>query len=99
MSKLLFDPVTYQFYYRCHPDAGGPARAAGFSWDPVRRRYYTLNPKVAAALASCADNYVRLLLADAFENDVLHEHAPLGVRHGSMIPSTRQIILASRTVH
>lgn len=99
MPKLLFDPVTYQFYYRCHPDAGGPARVAGFSWDPVRRRYYTLDPKVAAGLASRGDDYVRLLLADALETDVLHEHSQVGVGHRRMISSTQHISLASRTVH
>ena len=67
MSRLLFDPVAYQFYYRCRSDEIADARAAGFAWDPVRRRHYTENPIVAAALASRGDSYVRGLLADAFE--------------------------------
>jgi hypothetical protein len=34
MTKLLFDPVTYQFYYRCRSEESAPASAAGFGWDP-----------------------------------------------------------------
>lgn len=64
MAKLRFDPVTYQFYFRCAPSDGAPAKAAGFGWDPVRRRYYTEDPKVAASLESHGDFYARLLLAD-----------------------------------
>ena len=67
MSRLLFDPVAYQFYYRCRSDEIAHAKAAGFAWDPVRRRHYTENPIVAAALASRGDSYVRRLLADALE--------------------------------
>jgi hypothetical protein len=37
MAKLRFDPVTYQFYYQCPSQEGAPAKAAGFSWDPIRR--------------------------------------------------------------
>jgi hypothetical protein len=66
--KLLFDPVTYQFYYRRPPDASAPAKTAGFSWDPVRRRYFTDDPRVAAALAKHGDTYVRRLLADVVGN-------------------------------
>jgi hypothetical protein len=29
MSKLRFDPVTYQFYYRCRAEESEEARAAG----------------------------------------------------------------------
>src|SRR5271157_2914473 len=65
MSKLRFDPITYQFYIRSAAEDGAPARAAGFGWDPVRRRYYTEDPKVAVGLASSGDNYVKHLLADA----------------------------------
>src|SRR5215472_10926136 len=50
MARLRFDPVTYQFYYRCAPQDGGPAKSAGFGWDPVRRRYYTEDPRVAVGL-------------------------------------------------
>jgi hypothetical protein len=65
MSKLRFDPSTYQFYYRCRPEDGTRAKAAGFSWDPIRRRYYTEDPNVAVGLAIFGDNYVMDLLADA----------------------------------
>ena len=44
MAKLGFDPVTYQFYYPCPPQEGAPAKAEGFRWDPIRRRYYTEDP-------------------------------------------------------
>jgi len=52
MPKLRFDPVTYQFYYRCQPQDGAPAKAAGFGWDPVRRRYYTEDPNIACYRAA-----------------------------------------------
>jgi hypothetical protein len=67
MPKLLFDPVTYQFYYRCRPEDSAPAIAAGFGWDPIRRRYYTEDPMVAIVLAGRGDNDVKHLLADALE--------------------------------
>jgi len=67
MPKLLFDPVAYQFYYRCGPEDSAPAIAASFGWDPIRRRYYTEDPMVAMVLASRGDDYVKHLLADAFE--------------------------------
>jgi hypothetical protein len=67
MPKLLFDPVAYQFYYRCRPEDSAPAKAAGFGWDPIRRRYYTEDPMVAMVLASRGDDYVKHLLADALE--------------------------------
>jgi hypothetical protein len=50
MPKLLFDPVAYQFYYRCRPEDSAPTIAAGFGWDPIRRRYYTEDPMVAMVL-------------------------------------------------
>jgi hypothetical protein len=65
MSKLRFDPVTYQFYYRCGAQESEEARAAGFGWDPLRRRYYTEDPGVAICLARRGDTYVKQLLADA----------------------------------
>ncbi len=64
MPKLRFDPLTYQFYYRCRPEERASANTAGFDWDPIRRRYYTENPHVAVALASSGDDYVVELLAD-----------------------------------
>jgi hypothetical protein len=74
MAKLRFDPVTYQFYYQCPPQEGPPAKAAGFGWDPIRRRYYTEDPMVAMALASRGDNYVKHLLADALEATASYRH-------------------------
>ncbi len=71
MLRLLFDPVTYQFYYRRPPDESAPAKTAGFSWDPVRRRYFTDDPRVAVALAKHGDTYVRRLLADVVEGDAM----------------------------
>src|SRR5260370_30513825 len=62
MAKLRFDPVTYQFYYQCPPQEGAPAKAAGFGWDPIRRRYYTEYPMVAMALARRGDNFFKHLL-------------------------------------
>src|SRR5271165_5224769 len=70
MTKLRFDPVNYQFYYRCSLEDGGLAKAAGFRWDALRRRYYTIEPRVAAVLANRGDDYVKLLLADALEATV-----------------------------
>ena len=67
MPKLRFDPVAYQFFYRCRPEDSTPAIAAGFGWDPIRRRYYTEDPMVAMVLASRGDDYVKHLLADALE--------------------------------
>ena len=67
MARLLFDPVTYQFYYRCRSEESAPATAAGFGWDPIRGRYYTEDPMVAMALANRGNNYVKHLLADALE--------------------------------
>ena len=67
MAKLLFDPVTYQFYYRCRLEERAPAIAAGFGWDPIRRRYCTDDPTVAMGLAKYGDAYVKRLLADVVE--------------------------------
>ena len=67
MAKLLFDPVTYQFYYLCRSEERAPAIAAGFGWDPIRRRYCTDDPTVAMSLAKYGDTYVKRLLADVVE--------------------------------
>ena len=98
MSKLHFDPVTYQFYYRCATGDGAPPRAVGFRWDPLRRRYYTLDPKVAAGLASRSDNYVKLLLADTLGPEALQEHGEIDVRDRRATPSPEDAP-ASRTIH
>jgi hypothetical protein len=99
MAKLLFDPVTYQFYYRCPPEESAPAAAAGFGWDPIRRRFYTEDPMVAMALASRGDNYVKHLLADTLETTALHRH-PVGAgRSRRHVPGTATISIASNGVH
>ena len=67
MAKLLFDPVTYQFYYCCRSEDRAPAIVAGFGWDPIRRRYSTDDPTVAMSLAEYGDTYVKRLLADVVE--------------------------------
>ena len=67
MAKLLFDPITYQFYYRCRSGETARAIAAGFGWDPIRRRYCTDDPSVAMSLAKYGDTYVKRLLADVVE--------------------------------
>ncbi len=64
MSKLRFDPATYQFYFGSSPEEATRAKAAGFRWDPFRRRYYTEDPSVAKCAADCGDRYVKHLLAD-----------------------------------
>ena len=67
MQKLRFDPSAYQFYYGSRLEDGAEAKAAGFTWDPVRGRYYTRDPQIAVALASRGDAYVKRLLADTLE--------------------------------
>jgi hypothetical protein len=99
MSKLRFDPVTYQFYYRCSLEDSGPAKAAGFGWDPLRRRYYTLDPKVAAGLASCADNYAKLLLADTLGDEPLCEPPNGASRSRRWSPATASISISSNALH
>jgi hypothetical protein len=99
MAKLLFDPVTYQFYYRCRSEESTRATAAGFGWDPIRRRYSTDDPAVAMALASRGDDYVKLLLADALEAEVLHEHTAVNLRHRKRAPLRGDIGISSSNVH
>jgi hypothetical protein len=100
MAKLLFDPVTYQFYYRCHSEESAPATAAGFGWDPIRRRYYTEDPIVAMALASRGDNYVKHLLADALEATASYKHPEGAAGSRRYTPRTADIsIAASNSVH
>jgi hypothetical protein len=73
MSKLRFDPVTYQFYFKCCHEDGERAKAAGFGWDPMRRRYYTEDPNVAAGLSRSGDDHVAELLADALGATTAHK--------------------------
>ena len=100
MPKLRFDPVTYQFYYRCPPpEDSGPAKAAGFGWDPLRRRYYTLDPKVAAGLASCGDSYVKLLLSDALGAAPPCEYLSGASRSPRWSPATASNSISSNALH
>jgi hypothetical protein len=64
MSKIRFDPNTYQFYVRSGSGQAIRAKAAGFRWDPLRSRYYTADPRIAKSVADCGDRYVKHLLAD-----------------------------------
>ena len=98
MAKLLFDPITYQFYYRCRSEESTPATAAGFGWDPIRRRYYTEDPMVAIALASRGDNYVKHLLADALEATASHKHREGVGGSRRYAPGTANISIAASSV-
>jgi len=62
------------FYYQCPPQEGAPAKAAGFGWDPIRRRYYTEDPSIAVNFEACADSYAKLLLADVLSAAPSHKH-------------------------
>jgi hypothetical protein len=99
MPKLLFDPIAYQFYYRCREEDGAPAVAAGFGWDPIRRRYYTEDPMVALVLASRGDSYVKLLLADALEATTSHKHLERARRSSKWMPGTNGISIQSGLLH
>ena len=84
MSKLRFDPTTYQFYFRSAP-GDIQARAAGFRWDPLRSRYYTDDPSVARSMADRGDRYVKHLLADilgvTIVTDIRGNASPATARH------------------
>jgi hypothetical protein len=99
MPKLLFDPVTYQFYFRCSSEDGASAKAAGFGWDPIRRRYYTEDPKVAVGLASRGDNYVKHLIADALETTAFHQSPGGAGGHRKYGLGTASISIASTSTH
>jgi hypothetical protein len=99
MAKLQFDPVTYQFYYRCRSEESAPATAAGFGWDPVRRRFYTEDPMVAMVLASRGDDDVKHLLADALETIVLHKCPEGAGGSRRYAPGSAIISFASNSVH
>jgi hypothetical protein len=99
MAKLLFDPVTYQFYYRCPSEECTSVTAAGFGWDPIRRRFYTEDPMVAVALASRGDNYVKHLIAEALETTALRKRPEgAGVSRG-YAPGTASISFSSNSIH
>ena len=99
MPKLLFDPLAYQFYYRCRSEDSAPAIVAGFGWDPVRRRYYTEDPMVAMVLASRGDDYVKLLLADALEAMTSRKHPERASRSSRWMPGTRGTSIPSSLLH
>jgi hypothetical protein len=99
MPKLLFDPVAYQFYYRCRPEDSAPAKAAGFGWDPIRRRYYTEDPMVALVLASRGDSYVKLLLADALDATMPRKHPERARRSSRWMPGPNGTSIPSSLLH
>jgi hypothetical protein len=98
MSKLRFDPVTYQFYYRCRAEESDEVRAAGFGWDPIRRRYYTEDPGVALCLARRGDSYVRQLLADSIGSVAL-DGCCVRTKSGRTVPGAADIAFASTAIH
>jgi hypothetical protein len=99
MPKLLFDPVAYQFYYRCRSEDSAPAIAAGFRWDPIRRRYCTEDPMIAMVLASRGDSCVRLLLADALEAQTSHMHPERARRSSRWVPAANSMSIRSTLIH
>lgn len=99
MPKLLFDPVAYQFYYRCRSEDRAPAVAAGFRWDPIRRRYCTEDPMVALVLASRGDSCVKLLLADALEARTSYKQLARARRSSRWTPGTNGRSIPSRVLH
>jgi hypothetical protein len=99
MPKLLFDPLAYQFYYRCRREESAPAIAAGFRWDPIRRRYYTEDPMVALVLASRGDGYVKDLLADALEATASRKRPAGAGRLRRPAPAVVPISMLSNSIH
>jgi hypothetical protein len=99
MAKLLFDPITYQFYYRCRSEESAPAKAAGFGWDPIRRRFYTENPLVASNLASRGDSYVKHLLADVLEDPAVDTPTQAAGVPRKQAPEHAHFSTASNSIH
>jgi hypothetical protein len=99
MPKLKFDPVTYQFYYRCGPQDGATPKAAGFGWDPVRRRYFTEDPNVAASLKSYGDFYARLLLADVLGAVTSPQHFQRAPGSSERVRQTKGTTVSASLVH
>lgn len=99
MAKLQFDPITYQFYYRCRSEESAPASAAGFGWDPIRRRFYTEDPMVAMALASRGDNDVNHLIKDALGTTALHKRPEGAGVSRRDAPGTASISIVSNSAH
>ncbi len=99
MAKPLFDPVAYQFYYRCRPEDSAPAIAAGFGWDPIRRRYYTEDSMAAMVLGSRGDGYVKQLIADAFEAAAPRKRQKAAGRRQQSAPAAIPISIRSNRIH
>ena len=99
MAKLRFDPVTYQFYYQCPPQEGGPVKAAGFGWDPIRRRYYTEDPSIAVNFEACADSYAKLLLADVLSAAPSHKHQECSREASAWMPQPKAAAISSPAFH
>ena len=99
MAKLRFDPVTYQFYYQCPPQEGAPAKAAGFGWDPIRRRYYTEDPTIAVNLEVSADSYAKLLLADVLSAAPSHKHQERSREASAWMPRPKAAASAQLRMH
>jgi hypothetical protein len=99
MPKLRFDPVTYQFYYRCESQDGATPKAAGFGWDPVRRRYFTEDPNVAASLEGHCDFYARRLLADVLGAVTSPQHLQSARGSSVRVRQTKETTVSSSLVH
>ena len=99
MAKLRFHPVSYQFYYQCPPQEGAPAKAAGFGWDPIRRRYYTEDPSIAVNFEACADSYAKLLLADVLSAAPSHKHQERRREALAWMPRPKAAAISSPAFH
>ena len=99
MAKLMFDPITYQFYYQCPPQEGAPAKAAGFGWDLIRRRYYTEDPTIAVNFEACADSYAKLLLADVLSAAPSHKHRERSRQAWAWMPRPKAPAISSPAFH
>ena len=99
MTKLRFDPVTYQIYYQCPPQEGAPARAAGFGWDPNRRRYYTEDPSIAVNFEACADSYAKLLLADVLSAAPSQKHRKRTPKTSAWMRRPKAAAISSPALH
>ena len=99
MPKLRFDPVSYQFYYRCPPQEGAPAEAAGFRWDPIRRRHFTEDPSIAVNFQACADSYAKLLLADVLSAAPSHKHQERSSEASAWMPRQKAAAISLPTFH
>ena len=99
MTKLKFDPVTYQFYYRCLPEEGALATAAGFRWDPIRRRYFTEDTGIAVSFGACADSYAKLLLADVLSAAPSHKHQERSREASAWMRRPKAAAISSPALH